>query len=49
MVDRELVFPKHLDSIIPPWLNHVMVSGVISPTLYCRIVDTGGSIQLMTV
>ena len=25
MVDRELVFPKHLDAIIPPWLNHVMV------------------------
>ena len=25
MVDRELVFPKSLDRIIAPWLNHVMV------------------------
>ena len=24
-VDRELVFPKHLDKIVPMWLNHVMV------------------------
>ncbi|KAK3589590.1 hypothetical protein CHS0354_043051 [Potamilus streckersoni] len=24
MVDRELVFPKRLDAIIPFWLNHVM-------------------------
>jgi len=25
-VDRELVFPKSLDGIIPVWQNHVMVS-----------------------
>jgi len=25
-VDRELVYPKRLDAIIPTWLNHVMVS-----------------------
>lgn len=25
-VDRELVYPKQLDAIIPMWLNHVMVS-----------------------
>ena len=25
-VDRELVYPKHLDALIPQWLNHVMVS-----------------------
>lgn len=24
--DRELVFPKVLDDIIPTWLNHAMVS-----------------------
>ncbi len=24
-VDRELVYPAHLDKIIPWWLNHVMV------------------------
>ncbi|XP_064597306.1 androgen-induced gene 1 protein-like isoform X2 [Liolophura sinensis] len=23
-VDRELVFPRKLDGIIPPWLNHIM-------------------------
>ncbi|KAK2151971.1 hypothetical protein LSH36_344g04064, partial [Paralvinella palmiformis] len=23
-IDRELVFPKELDDLIPPWLNHVM-------------------------
>lgn len=25
-VDRELVYPKHLDNIIPSWLNHMLVS-----------------------
>lgn len=24
-IDRELVYPKYLDEIIPSWLNHVMV------------------------
>ncbi len=24
-VDRELVFPEHMDKLIPPWLNHIMV------------------------
>ncbi|ELU18491.1 hypothetical protein CAPTEDRAFT_168148 [Capitella teleta] len=28
-VDRELVFPKALDAIIPTWLNHIMHSTVI--------------------
>ena len=26
-VDRELVYPKALDAIIPTWLNHIMVGG----------------------
>jgi len=30
-VDRELVFPKALDGIIPSWLNHVMVGEIILP------------------
>ncbi|KAL3847561.1 hypothetical protein ACJMK2_018464 [Sinanodonta woodiana] len=29
MVDRELVFPKRLDDIIPSWLNHVMHTTVL--------------------
>jgi len=28
-VDRELVYPKILDKIIPSWLNHVMVSSLL--------------------
>ncbi|KAI0210376.1 Androgen-dependent TFPI-regulating protein [Lamellibrachia satsuma] len=28
-VDRELVFPKALDAIIPTWLNHIMHSTVL--------------------
>ncbi|XP_068706825.1 androgen-induced gene 1 protein-like [Montipora foliosa] len=26
MVDRNLIFPKQMDKIIPPWLNHLLVS-----------------------
>ena len=25
-VDRELIFPKVYDELIPPWLNHALVS-----------------------
>ncbi|KAL8578423.1 hypothetical protein ACOMHN_014922 [Nucella lapillus] len=28
-VDRELVYPRELDQIIPPWLNHVMHTTVL--------------------
>ena len=28
-VDRELVFPKALDKIIPSWMNHVMVRYIV--------------------
>ncbi|KAM9296010.1 androgen-induced gene 1 protein-like, partial [Gastrophryne carolinensis] len=31
--DRELVFPKALDAIIPVWLNHVMHTAIIPPLL----------------
>ncbi|CAG2205588.1 Androgen-induced gene 1 protein [Mytilus edulis] len=29
-VDRELVYPRALDKIIPPWLNHIMRPGLDS-------------------
>ncbi|XP_070208465.1 androgen-induced gene 1 protein-like isoform X1 [Littorina saxatilis] len=28
-VDRELVYPRELDALIPPWLNHVMHTTVL--------------------
>lgn len=28
-VDRELVYPKELDKIIPAWLNHIMVRAIV--------------------
>ena len=30
-VDRELVYPKHLDKIVPVWLNHIMVGMSTKP------------------
>lgn len=35
-IDRELVYPKHLDEIIPNWLNHVMHTA----PLFFMLVDT---------
>ncbi|XP_063407800.1 androgen-induced gene 1 protein-like isoform X4 [Mytilus trossulus] len=28
-VDRELVYPRALDKIIPPWLNHIMHTTIV--------------------
>lgn len=28
-VDRELVYPKALDKVIPPWLNHIMHTTIL--------------------
>jgi len=34
-VDRELVYPKHLDALIPQWLNHSMVCFTLI-SLFCH-------------
>ena len=36
-VDRELVYPKALDKLIPPWLNHIMVRIEFTPSSMCVV------------
>jgi hypothetical protein len=43
-VDRELVYPKALDKLIPPWLNHIMVCIEFTSSPMC-VVKTSGSCQ----
>jgi len=33
-VDRALIFPKRMDAIIPPWLNHAFVSIAIATIIW---------------
>ena len=39
-VDRELIFPKVYDELIPPWLNHALVSSWCFILLYDQLVKT---------
>ena len=43
-VDRELVYPKALDKLIPPWLNHIMVRIEFTPSPMF-VVKTSASCQ----
>lgn len=39
-IDRELVYPKALDKVIPSWLNHIMVIYTYILTIHVQIDET---------
>ena len=38
-MDRELVYPKKMDAIVPWWENHIIVS-MLYPNTICHFIKT---------